>query len=119
MTWAIYIQALGYLTQAENLGRQIRDVSVQADALVSQGTCLFRLDRWDDMLAINSKVHRLEAEFTVKRMGVLTCFFYALQANVLFLRGESPAAETLTDEAYRIMVSVAGPPERWVRNQHF
>ncbi len=114
-----YIQALGYLTQAENLGRQIRDISVQADALVSQGTCLFRLDRWDDMWAINSKVHRLEAEFTVKRMGVLTCFFYALQANVLFLRGESQAAETLTDEAYRIMVSVTGPPERWVRNQHF
>lgn len=114
-----YIQALGYLTQAENLGRQIRDISVQAEALVSQGNCLFRQDRWDDMLAVNSKVHRLEAEFTVKRMGVLTCFFYALLANVLFLRGESPAAETLTEEAYQIMVSVTGPPERWVRNQHF
>jgi DNA-binding SARP family transcriptional activator len=114
-----YVQALGYLAQAESLGRQIRDISVQADALVRQGSCMFRLDRWDDMLAITSKVRQLEADFTLKRMGVLTCFFYALQANVQFLRGEIPAAETLTSEAYHIMVSVAGPPERWVRNQHF
>jgi tetratricopeptide (TPR) repeat protein len=114
-----YTQALGYLAQAEDLGRQIRDISVQADALVRQGTCLFRLDRWDEMQAINSKVRGLETVFTVKRMGILTCFLYALQANVLFLRGESPKAEVFKDEAYRIMVSVVGPPERWVRNQHF
>ena len=114
-----YIQALGYLSQAENLGFQIRDIPVQADALVRQAGCLFRLDRWDELLEIDSKIRQLEADFTVERMGVLTCFYYALQSHVRYLRGEIHLAQALKSKAYEVMVSITGPPEKWVRNQHF
>ena len=114
-----YHSALGYLVEAENLGYQIRDIPKQADALVRQGQCWYRLDRWDELLAIESKIKVLEDHFTFRRMGVLTCFYFALQASTLYLRGERILASQLKDKAREIMLTIGGPEQMWVRNQHF
>jgi tetratricopeptide (TPR) repeat protein len=114
-----YHSALGYLVEAENLGYQIRDIPKQADALVRQGQCWYRLDRWDELLAIESKIKAIEDRFTFRRMGVLTCFYFALDASIRYLRGESILASELKDKARDIMLAIGGPQQMWVRNQHF
>jgi tetratricopeptide (TPR) repeat protein/CheY-like chemotaxis protein len=114
-----YHSALGYLVEAENLGYQIRDIPKQADALVRQGQCWYRLDRWDEVLALESKIKALEDHFTFRRMGVLTCSYFALLASILYLRGKRILANQVKDKAWDIMLAIGGPEQMWVRNQHF
>jgi tetratricopeptide (TPR) repeat protein len=114
-----YTESIEYLTEAEKLAKQIRDIPAQADALVRLGQCLFRLDRWDELIEIEPKMRQLEELFTVKRMGVLICFYYALLSSVGFRRGDAQTGQGLKSEAYNVMVSIGGPQEGWVRNQHF
>ena len=80
---------------------------------------MYRLDRWDEVLALESKIRDLEDHFTFQRMGVLTCSYFALQASILYLRGESILASQVKDKARDIMLAIGGPVQTWVRNQHF
>jgi tetratricopeptide (TPR) repeat protein len=114
-----YLLALAHLREAESLGRQIWDIPKQADALVRQGQCLFRLDRWDDLMAIETQMRDLQDRFTYKRMGVLTCFYYAIQSAVCTWRGQRSRGEQLKVLAHEVMVSITGSEENWVRNQHY
>jgi DNA-binding SARP family transcriptional activator len=114
-----YLLALEHLREAESLGRHIWDIPKQADALVRQGQCLFRLDRWDDFLAIETQIRDLESRFTFKRMGVLTCFYYAIQSAVCTWRGNIGLGEQLKAEAHEVMLSIAGSEQNWARNQHY
>jgi tetratricopeptide (TPR) repeat protein len=113
-----YRQALPHLLEAESLASQMQDVTKQADALTGQGGCLFRLDRWDDLLEIEDKLQRLQTRYAFERMGVQVCFYIALNAGVHALRGDLDRAHTRREEAYQFMTAVGGPPEQWFRNQH-
>jgi hypothetical protein len=77
------------------------------------------LDRWDDLLVIEEKLHDLQTRYEFERMGVQACFFIALNAAVYALRGDLDRARARREEAYQFMVTIGGPPEQWFRNQHF
>jgi len=113
-----YAEALGYALEAASLSAQIQDITKQANALTLQGQCLFALDRWDDLLVIEEKVRDIQTRYAFERMGVMVCFYIALNAAVKALRGDHDGANVLREDAYGIMVAIGGPPERWVRNQH-
>ena len=113
-----YALAMPYLLEAESLGDHIRAVDLQVQSLSFQSQCWFRLDRWDEMFAIEDKRRDLEQRYPRERVGA-TCFEIALGATVHSLRGELERARAPRQKAYDIMAGFSGPPEKWWRNQHY
>jgi len=113
-----YSQALTYLTQAEELARTVQATDQIANALGIQAQCLFRSDRWDEVLAIEEKWRDLERQHPRERVGE-TCFFVALSASVHALRGDRDRAKSYAEESYDYMLSMSGQPEHWQRNQFY
>jgi tetratricopeptide (TPR) repeat protein len=113
-----YAPAMPYLLEAESLGDHIRAVDLQVQSLSLQSQCWFRLDRWDEMFAIEDKRSELEARYPRERVGA-TCFEIALGATVHSLRGKFDLAKEPRQRAYDIMAAVGGSPEKWWRNQHY
>jgi len=64
-----YEQALPYLEEAEGLSARVQATDQQANALGLQAQCLFRLDRWDEVLALEKKWRDLEQRYTRARVG--------------------------------------------------
>ncbi len=64
-----YEQAITYLEEAESLARNAQLVFQQTGALGILAQCLFRLDRWDEVLAIEGKWRDLEGRYTRERVG--------------------------------------------------
>lgn len=64
-----YEQALPYLSEAESLAARIRAADQQVNALGIQAQCLFRLDRWDEVLATEAKWRPLERQYSRERVG--------------------------------------------------
>jgi len=93
-------------------------VDQQNNAFGLQSQCLFRLDRWDDVLALEEKWRELERRFPRERVGE-TCFYVALCASVHALRGDRERADAYRQESYDYMVSMSGTPEGWQRNQFY
>jgi tetratricopeptide (TPR) repeat protein len=114
-----YEAALTHAKEAENLSAAIQDVTTQVNAMTLQSQCLYPLDRWDDLLAMDEKLRDIQARNPFERLGVALCFHTALVSAVKTLRGEREQAEILREESYGIMTKIAGSPERWVRNQHY
>jgi tetratricopeptide (TPR) repeat protein len=113
-----YAQALSYLRQAEALAAQAQAIDQQANSLGLQAQCLFRLDRWDDVLALEDKWRDLERRYKRERVGE-TCFFVALSASVHALRGDLERADTYSQESLDYMVSMSGSSSQWQRNQFY
>jgi ATP/maltotriose-dependent transcriptional regulator MalT len=113
-----YAQALPYLAQAEELATQMQATDQIANALGIRAQCLFRADRWDEVLATETKWRDLEQRYTRERVGE-TRFFVALSASVHALRGEPETAKSYATESYDYMISMSGQPERWQRNQFY
>jgi DNA-binding SARP family transcriptional activator len=114
-----YEAALTHAKAAEDLSAAIRDVAAQVNALTLQSQCLFPLDRWDDLLGVDEKLREIQARNPFERLGVAMCFHTALLSAIKTRRGERAQADILRDESYGVMTKIAGPPERWVRNQHY
>ena len=114
-----YEAALRQAMEAETLSAAILDVSSQVMAMNLQSQCLYPLDRWDDLLALDEKVQEIRARNPLERMGSALCFHTALVSAVKSLRGDRERANELREEAYGIMTTIGGPPEQWVRNQRF
>jgi hypothetical protein len=114
-----YEAALTHAKAAEDLSAAIRDVAAQVNALTLQSQCLFPLDRWDDLLGVDVKLREIQARNPFERLGVAMCFHTALLSAIKTRRGEREQADILRDESYGVMTKIAGPPERWVRNQHY
>jgi tetratricopeptide (TPR) repeat protein len=55
-----YAQALPYLAEAEGLATRVQAVDQIANILTVQAQCLFRTDRWDEVLALEEKWRDLE-----------------------------------------------------------
>ena len=64
-----YAQALPYLAQAQDLATRIQSTDQIANALGIQAQCLFRADRWDEVLATEAKWRDLEQRYTRERVG--------------------------------------------------
>lgn len=69
MYFGEYDQALPYLREAETLAARIQATDQQVNAIGIQSHCLFRLDRWDDVLATEERWRDLERRYTRERVG--------------------------------------------------
>ncbi len=117
--WGKFSEALTYLEEAEQLAERIQSIEDLAEALGAQTECLFRMDRWDEVIDIGGRLLQLHSDYGLGRSGAI-CFFLGFSASVNALRGESEEARELREEAYDIMISVSGGTEaEWVRNQHY
>ena len=113
-----YAEALPHLVEAEALANRVRATDQIINALGIQAQCLFRLDRWDEVLAVEAKWRDLERRHTREQVGA-TCFFVALSASVHARRGDLELASSYAKESFDFMVSVSGPLEHWQRNQFY
>ncbi len=64
-----YQQARPYLEEAAEFARHIQATDQIANTLGIQAQCLFREDRWDEVLAIEEKWRDLELHHTRERVG--------------------------------------------------
>jgi len=113
-----YDRAGEHLREAEALSEKSHSIGHQAAALGLQAQIAFRLDRWDDVLALEKQWRDLERRYPRPRVGP-TCFNVALSATVLGLRGQLPEAEAYALESYDYMVLGSGGHDLWQRNQFY
>lgn len=113
-----YAEALPHLDEAVALAIRVRATDQIVNSLGIQAQCLFRLDRWDEVLAVEEKWRELERRHTREQVGP-TCFFVALSASVHARRGELDRASSYATESFDFMVSVSGQLEHWQRNQFY
>lgn len=113
-----YRQALPMLEEAAERATKIKAIDQVANALGIKAQCLFRMDRWDDVLKVEEKWRDLEKQYSRERIGE-TCFFVALSGSVHALRGDLEQAKRYAAESYDYMVSMSGLPENWQRNQFY
>ncbi|HJW91524.1 MAG TPA: adenylate/guanylate cyclase domain-containing protein [Anaerolineales bacterium] len=64
-----YKQAMPFLQDAEELAVRVQVIDQQANTLGLQAQCWFRLDRWDEVLALEEKWRGLERRYTRERVG--------------------------------------------------
>lgn len=114
-----YEAARSHAAEAENLSAAIQDITTQVNAMTLQSQCLFPLDRWDDLIAMDERLRDIQARNAFERLGIAMCFHTALHSAVRTLRGEGEKANILREESYGIMIALAGPLESWSRNQYY
>lgn len=113
-----YEQAIPYLQEAEALAAEAQSIGQQTAAIGLQSQCAFRLDRWDEVIALEDKWRDLERHFPRQRVGP-TCFSAALSGSVHALRGDMAASKAYGKESVDYMISMSGSPEIWQRNQFY
>jgi ATP/maltotriose-dependent transcriptional regulator MalT len=113
-----YQLALPYLQEAETLATKAQSIGQQAAAIGLQCQCAFRLDRWDEVIALEEKWRDLERRYPRQRVGP-TCFDAALSGSVYALRGDLDKSRAYSKESVDYMVSMSGSPENWQRNQFY
>jgi tetratricopeptide (TPR) repeat protein len=113
-----YAQSLPYLAEAEGLANRVQAIDQIANVLTVQAQCLFRTDRWDEVLGLEEKWRELERRHPRERVGA-TCFLAALSASVYALRGNTDLGSSYAQESYDYMLSISGKPEQWQRNQFY
>jgi class 3 adenylate cyclase/tetratricopeptide (TPR) repeat protein len=64
-----YAKALPYLGEAEALATNVRAPDQIANALGIMAQCLFRLDRWDEVLEVEKRWRDLDLRYTRERVG--------------------------------------------------
>ncbi|HSL45915.1 MAG TPA: adenylate/guanylate cyclase domain-containing protein [Anaerolineales bacterium] len=113
-----YEQAIPYLQEAEALALRAQSIGQQTAAIGLQSQCAFRLDRWDEVIALEDKWRDLERRFPRQRVGP-TCFSAALSGSVHALRGDIEKSRAYGKESVDYMISMSGSPEIWQRNQFY
>jgi tetratricopeptide (TPR) repeat protein len=113
-----YEQAIPYLQEAEVLALKAQSIGQQTAAIGLQSQCAFRLDRWDEVIALEDKWRDLERRFPRQRVGP-TCFSAALSGSVHALRGDLDKSRVYGKESVDYMISMSGSPEIWQRNQFY
>jgi len=115
-----FAEAIPYLEQAESVSRQIWALDLLFFAIRYQAVCHYRMDKWDDVLRLESKWRALEQQYVnfEERVGP-TCFFLALVAAVHALRGETDEASRLRDKSVAVMEANDGPKDGWGRENYY
>jgi len=111
-------QQAQHIEEAIRSADSVRAIGQQVAALGLKQHCLFRLDRWDEMLVAEQDWRALEGRYARARVGA-TCFAAALSASVYALRGDHERAKLFAEESYNYMVGFTGSPETWQRNQFY
>jgi tetratricopeptide (TPR) repeat protein len=62
-------QAIPYLQEAENRAAQVQVIDQQANAVGLQVQCLYRLDRWEEVLDLEDRWRDLERRYSRIRVG--------------------------------------------------
>ena len=115
-----YAQAMDYLLEREKLEIQFGSVARQVWTLGFQALCLFRLDRWDELLKLDEKRRALERRYSGDLIGGRNCLVISLSAAARALQGDLDQARFLREQAYVIMAPGAGgSPEHWGRAQYY
>ncbi len=109
-----YAEAMPHLSEAASLAEQTLAVYEQRAVLQHSAYCMFRLDRWDEVLEILDRVRDIQKRYPRERAGP-ECFPIALAASVHTRRGESNLGEAEREEAQAIMTSNNGALEHWGR----
>lgn len=115
-----FTRAMSYLQQAETLSRQIQALDLLFYTLRYQAVCYYRMDKWDEVLNIESQWRVLEQQYTnfEERVGP-TCFFIALVATIHALRGEMDESLRLRQKSVEVMIANDGPVDGWGRDNHY
>jgi class 3 adenylate cyclase/tetratricopeptide (TPR) repeat protein len=113
-----YEQAIPYLQEAEALALKAQSIGQQTAAIGLQSQCAFRLDRWEEVIALEDKWRDLERRFPRQRVGP-TCFNAALSGSVHALRGDLDTSRAYGKESVDFMIAMSGSPEIWQRNQFY
>ena len=113
-----YEQAIPQLQEAEALAIKAQSIGQQTAAIGLQSQCAFRLDRWDEVIALEDKWRELERRYPRQRVGP-TCFNAALSGSVHALRGDLDKSRAYGKESVDYMISMSGSPEIWQRNQFY
>jgi tetratricopeptide (TPR) repeat protein len=113
-----YERAIPYLQEAEALALKGQSIGQQTAAIGLQSQCAFRLDRWDEVIALEDKWRELERRYPRQRVGP-TCFNAALSGSVYALRGELDKSRAYGKESVDYMISMSGVPDIWQRNQFY
>jgi hypothetical protein len=64
-----YQRALPLLRETEMMAADLHNIGQQVAALGLQGHCYFRLDRWDEVLATETRWRDLESRYSRQRAG--------------------------------------------------
>ena len=113
-----YEQAIPHLQEAEAMAVKAQSVGQQTAAIGLLSQCEFRLDHWDEVLALEDKWRELEQRYPRQRVGP-TCFDAALSGSVYALRGSLEKSRAYGKESVDYMISMSGSPEIWQRNQFY
>jgi tetratricopeptide (TPR) repeat protein len=113
-----YAQAIPYLLEGESLAGQIQDVLYEKYALNERTHCLFRLDRWNEILSLGEKLRDMQQRYPREQIGP-SCQTIAFIASIHAMRGEMDLAVIQRNEAQAIMTAVSGSFEHWVRTEHY
>ncbi|HZM22674.1 MAG TPA: adenylate/guanylate cyclase domain-containing protein [Anaerolineales bacterium] len=113
-----YEQAIPHLQEAENLAGKAQSIGQQTAVIGLQSQCAFRLDRWDEVIALEDKWRELELRYPRQRVGP-TCFNAAMSGSVYALRGDLDKSRAYSKESVDYMISMSGSPEIWQRNQFY
>lgn len=65
-----YQDAMPFLREAEQIAENIQAIELQTYSRALQAQCLFRLDRWDDVLDLEKKWRALEQLYSREQVGV-------------------------------------------------
>jgi len=113
-----YAQAIPYLLEGESLAGQLQDVLMEKYALNERIHCLFRLDRWDEILNLDEKLRDMQQRYPMEQIGV-SCQTIAMIASIHAMRGDLDLAVKGREEAQAIMTAISGSFEHWVRHEHY
>ena len=113
-----YEQSIPHLQEAEELALKAQSIGQQTAAIGLQSQCAFRLDRWNEVIALEDKWRELERRYPRRRVGP-TCFSAALSGSVYALRGDLDKSKAYGKESVDYMISMSGLPEIWQRNQFY
>ena len=79
-----YDLALTHAKRAVALAEQIQEVYGLRSALAHFAYCVFRLDRWDEVLEILAQIREMQKRYTRERTGP-ECFKISLAATALYI----------------------------------
>jgi predicted ATPase/class 3 adenylate cyclase len=113
-----YAQAIPFLLEGESLAAQMQDALMEKYALDERTHCLFRLDRWDEILNLGEKMRDMQQRYPREQIGA-SCQTIAMIASIHAMRGEMDLALIQRNEAQAIMTAVSGSFEHWVRTEHY
>ena len=113
-----YAQAIPFLLEGESLAGQMQDVLMEKYALNERTHCLFRLDRWDEILNLGEKLRDMQLRYPQEQIGA-SCQTIAFIASIHAMRGDLDLAVIQRREAQTIMTSISGSFDHWVRTEHY